>query len=280
MHNGMIDNSDSNNTLTLGTFLRDCRSRLKPHPTVQGKRRTPGLRREEVAALAGVSVTWYTWLEQGRGGPPSKAVLERLSRALELDAAGRETLFLLGHQRPPPLQSNVSAQMTPALQRVIDAMPHSPAYVKTLTWDIIGWNIAAATLADYAPLPSAERNVLRRLFSLPAVQAAVPDWEAEARFALAAFRLDAARAGENSGASELIAELQETSADFRRLWAKNETRQYGVHTRRVQHPRAGTITFECSTFSVNSPEGLNMLVYTPISSDDAEALKSLLESTA
>lgn len=249
---------------------------MQPAAGGGARRRTPGLRREEVAAIACVSVTWYTWLEQGRGGPPSDEVLERLARALQLDAAGREMLFFLGHQRPPPLSSKLSDQVTPALQRVLDAMPFSPVYVKNLTWDLVGWNTAAAALADYAPLPTEERNVLRRLFTMPTVRATLQDWESEARFALAAFRLDAARAGENSEAAALVEELHAASADFRRLWAENETRRYGVQLRHIQHPRAGAIAFECSTFDVNDTEGLNLLVYTPVTPADAAAMKSLL----
>src|SRR5580700_8424933 len=120
--------------LTLGGFMRDRRARIAPAAGAAGRRRTPGLRREEVAARAGVSVTWYTWLEQGRGGPPSDEVVERRARALELDGAGREVLFLLAQQRPPPLSAAPPSPVPPFLQRVLDAMPATPAIVKTLTW--------------------------------------------------------------------------------------------------------------------------------------------------
>src|SRR6202000_2294692 len=102
MYTGMSTTTLPAPSLTLGSFLRDRRERLAPATARGNRRRTPGLRREEVAARAGGSVTWYTWLEQGRGGPPSDDVLERLARALELDASGREVLFLLPHQSPPP----------------------------------------------------------------------------------------------------------------------------------------------------------------------------------
>lgn len=272
----METNRLRDDTLTLGQYLRDSRSRLRP-PLNTGHRRTPGLRREEVASLACVSVTWYTWLEQGRGGPPSGEVLERLARALELDAAGRELLFFLAHQRPPPLSVKQSDQVTPTLQRVLDAMPYSPVYVKNLTWDLVGWNNAAAALADYAPLPTGERNVLRRLFTMPVVQATLQDWDSEARFAVSAFRLDAARAGKNSQAAALVNELRAASPDFRRMWEEADTRRYGVQTRHVNHPRAGTISFECSTLDVNDSDGLHLLVYTPITRADAEAVQSLLK---
>jgi len=275
----MKDNNISDAALSLGSFLRARRSRLQPGPGIHGRRRTPGLRREEVAALARVSVTWYTWLEQGRGGSASNDVLERLARALELDAAGRELLFLLAQQRPPPLKPTPSAPVVPAaLQRVLDAMPSSPAYVKTLAFDIVGWNAAAAVLADYAPLPNGERNVLRRLFGTPVVRAAAPDWETEARFVLATFRLDAARAGDSAEAAELVAELQATSADFRRLWADDQTCHHGIHLRRIQHPRAGLLTFEVSAFSVDSEVGLSMIIFTPVSPADAQGIASLLSN--
>jgi transcriptional regulator with XRE-family HTH domain len=270
------------NTLTapildFGGFLRDRRERLPPAPGASNRRRTPGLRREEVATRANVSVTWYTWLEQGRGGPPSKEVLERLARALELDAASREVLFLLAQQRPPPLQPTAAAPVTAALRAVLDALPTSPAIVKTPTWDIVAWNAAAAAvLADYAAMPVHERNLLRRLFGATVMRASLPDWEADARFALAVFRVDAARAGEGSEAAALVAELQAGSAEFRRLWADNEMRHNGVGLKRLQHPAAGPLTLEYSAFSIDGANGLTMLVFTPTTPADTRAIASLL----
>jgi transcriptional regulator with XRE-family HTH domain len=266
---------------SLGGFLRDRRSRLQPGPGAQSRRRTPGLRREEVAARAGVSVTWYTWLEQGRGGPPSDEVLERLARALELDSAGREVLFLLAQQRPPPLHPAPPSPVAPALQRVLDAMPASPAVVKTPCWDIVAWNrAAAAVLTDYGALPVHERNVLRMLFSAHHVRRSLPDWEADVRFALAAFRIDVARAGGSAEATALAAELQATNADFRRLWAEGEVRSYGVGVKRITHPAVGPLTLEYSAFAVDGAEGLSMVVYTPLSAADVCAVETLIARKA
>lgn len=203
---------------TLGNFLRDRRSRLQPDAGVHGRRRTPGLRREEVAARAGVSVIWYTWLEQGRRGPPSVEVLERLARALELDAAGREILFLLAQHRPPPLNPAPTPPVPPGLAAGARHHADQPAFVKTPTWDIVAWNTAAAAvLADYATLPVRERNVLRRLFCDPAAQHLLPDWEENARFAVSVFRIDVARVGGCSEADALRSSFTQpalTSADF------------------------------------------------------------------
>ncbi|MGH6879945.1 MAG: helix-turn-helix transcriptional regulator [Hypericibacter sp.] len=265
--------------LTLGGFLRDRRERLSPGSGAEGlgRRRTPGLRREEVATRAGVSVTWYTWLEQGRGGPPSDEVLERLARALELDAAGREVLFLLAQNRPPPLHPAPPPPVAPALQRVLDALGTSPAIVKTPTWDIVAWNAAAAAvLADYAALPVPERNVLRLLFGTRAAHAKLPDWEENARFAISVFRLDVARAGGSAEALALAAELQAASADFRRLWVENDLRSHWGGLKRLHHPLAGLLSLEYSTFAVDGADGLSMVVFTPASPADADAIASLL----
>jgi transcriptional regulator with XRE-family HTH domain len=273
----MTTNTLPGSSLTLGDFLRDRRERLSPGPGAPSRRRTPGLRREEVATRAGVSVTWYTWLEQGRGGPPSEEVLERLARALELDAAGREVLFLLAQQRPPPVTPAAPPAVAPSLQRVLDALTTSPAFVKTPTWDIVAWNAAAvAVLSDYAALSSRERNVLRRLFLDSTRRDRLPDWEADARFAVASFRVDVLRAGETHAAAALAAELLETSADFRRLWAEKELHSPGVGRKRLVHPVAGPLTLEYSTFSVDSAEGLGMFVYTPATPADARAIDLLL----
>src|SRR5580692_9201737 len=139
----------------LGAYLKDRRARLDP--AVFGfpltRRRTPGLRREEVAQRANVSATWYTWLEQGRGGAPSPDVLDRLARALLLTDAEREHLFLLGLGRPPEVRYQRSAGVTPRLQRVLDALSPSPALIRTAVWDVAAWNRAATLwLTDFGSL--------------------------------------------------------------------------------------------------------------------------------
>jgi len=273
----MPTNTLPGSTLTLGGFLRDRRARLSPGPGAQSRRRTPGLRREEVATRADVSVTWYTWLEQERGGPPSDGVLERLARALELDAAGREVLFLLAQQRPPPLKPTPSSPVTPALQRVLDGFPTSPAYIKTPTWDIVAWNAAAEAVLNFqSDGPLRERNVLRRLFGPDGAGASLTDWESDARFVISVFRVDVARAGSCSEAAALAAELQETSLDFRRLWAGNEMRSHWVGVKRLQHPLAGLLTLETAAFAVDGADGLSMVVFTPATPADAAAIARLL----
>lgn len=226
---------------------------------------------------ANVSVAWYTWLEQGRGGPPSSEVLERLARALEFDAAGREMLFLLGQQRPPPLNQVEAPDVTPALQRVLDGMRTSPAIVKTPTFDIVAWNAAAAAvLGDYAAVPARERNALRRLFRDTSVRAMQPDWEESARAAVAVFRVDIARTGGSPEATALAEELLATSADFRELWAQNDVRSHWVGTKRLRHSLAGPLTLEYSAFAVDGAHGLSMIVFTPVSAVDVEAVEALL----
>lgn len=263
---------------TLGAFLRDRRSRLQPGTDAQaGRRRTPGLRREEVAARAHVSVVWYTWLEQGRGGAPSSEVLERLALALELDASGREMLFLLALQRLPPVSPIEVRPISPALQNVLDGMPTSPAIVKTPTWDIVAWNKAAmAVLTNFTALEPRERNVLRRMFSNSDVRAALPDWEHVARMAVAVFRLDVARTGGSTEAVELAAELSATSEDFRRFWAEQDVRDHGVGVKRMRHPVLGELELDYSTFSVDGADGLSMLVFTPRSAEQAHAIEALI----
>nr|WP_316168575.1 MULTISPECIES: helix-turn-helix transcriptional regulator [unclassified Bradyrhizobium] len=183
---------------SLGTYLKDRRAKLDP--TAFGfplkRRRTPGLRREEVAQRANVSATWYTWLEQGRGGAPSADVLDRIARAMMLTDVEREHLFLLGLGRPPEVRYRAPEGISPRLQRVLDTLEYSPAFVRTATWDVIAWNSAAATvLTDYSTVPEGQRNVLRMMFRDSRVRAAQPNWQSVARYVVASFRADVARAG-------------------------------------------------------------------------------------
>ena len=195
----------------LGAYLKDRRAKLDPAafglpPT---RRRTPGLRREEVAQRAHVSATWYTWLEQGRGGAPSADVLDRLARALTLKEVEREHLYLLAQGRPPEVRARAEASVSPRLQRVLDALGASPALVKNATWDVVAWNeAAAAVLIDYATLAPEERNVLRLIFRPDRLRVTLPDWEHAARFVVATFRAEIARTGTSRRAQDLIEELK------------------------------------------------------------------------
>src|SRR5579863_10446789 len=157
----------------LGTYLRDRRTKLDPAALgfSPDRRRTRGLRREEVAQRANISPTWYTWLEQGRGGAPSAEVLDRIARALMLTDVEREHLFLLGLGRPPDVRYRKDEVVTPRLQRVLDALEPSAALIRTATWDVVAWNRAATVmLTDYGSLPPGQRNILRFIFLDPRVR--------------------------------------------------------------------------------------------------------------
>ncbi len=266
----------------LGDYLRDRRTRLDPAAFGLGgsRRRTPGLRREEVAQRANISATWYTWLEQGRGGAPSADVLNRISSALLLTEVEREHLFLLGLGRTPEVRYRAAAEgVTPRLQRLLDTLAVSPALIKTATWDVVAWNKAAAVvLTDYAALAPGERNILRLIFGDPRVRAAQYDWESVARFVVSAFRADAARAGAVSEVADLVEELSRTSEDFEAMWRDNDVRTYGDGVKRLRHPILGPITFEYSSFAVDGRPDLAMVVYNPAKEADAEKVRALLES--
>jgi transcriptional regulator with XRE-family HTH domain len=269
------------NTL-LGAYLKDRRAKLDPaafgYPPA--RRRTPGLRREEVAQRAYISPTWYTWLEQGRGGAPSADVLDRITRALMLTDVEREHLFLLGLGRPPEVRYRKDEGVTPRLQRVLDALEPSPAIIKTATWDVVAWNRAATVmLTDYASLPPEQRNILRIIFLDPRVRAAQYDWESVARFVVGAFRVDAARAGAAAEVEPLVDELCRLSPEFKALWRDNDVRTHGEGVKHIRHPVLGLIAFEYSAFAVDGRPDLSMVIYNPATPADADKIRSLIGST-
>jgi transcriptional regulator with XRE-family HTH domain len=263
----------------LGSYLRDRRSKLDPAALGFSltRRRTPGLRREEVAQRASVSATWYTWLEQGRGGAPSAEVLGRIAGALMLTEVEREHLFLLGLGRPPEVRYQAIEGVTPRLQRILDALELSPALVKTSTWDVIAWNrAAAAVLTDYGSLAAADRNILRLIFLDARVRAAQADWRSVARFVVAAFRADVARAGASGSAQALVEDLSRRSPEFDAMWRDNDVRSYGEGTKYLRHARAGRLALEYSAFAVDGRPDLSMVVYNPATPADARKIDKLL----
>jgi len=267
----------------LGTYLKGRRARLDPAAfgLPLTRRRTPGLRREEVAQRANVSATWYTWLEQGRGGAASADALDRIARALVMTEVEREHLFLLGLGRPPEVRYHAPEAVTPRLQRVLDAMAFTPAYIKTSTWDVIAWNgAAAAVLHDYGTMPPEERNIMRLMFLDPRVRARQPQWDSVARFVVAAFRADSARAGATRKVEAMVDELRRLSLEFAAIWAENDVRStYGEVVKSLQHPLAGLLTLEYSTFAVDGRPDLDMVVYNPATPEDAERIRALIASS-
>ncbi len=265
----------------LGTYLKDRRAKLDPAAFgfPLKRRRTPGLRREEVAQRANVSATWYTWLEQGRGGAPSADVLDRIARAMMLTEAEREHIFLLALGRPPDVRYQAASGVAPRLQRVLDSLELSPALVKTPTWDIVAWNRAAtAVLTDYGALAPEQRNILRLIFRNSRVRAAQSDWESVARFVVAAFRADVARAGAVGAVQVLVDELCRLSPEFEAMWRENDVRTYGDGVKILHHPMAGPIAMEYSAFAVDGRPDLGMVIYNPATPADADRIRSLVTS--
>jgi transcriptional regulator with XRE-family HTH domain len=265
----------------LGTYLKDRRAKLDPAAFgfSQARRRTPGLRREEVAQRANISPTWYAWLEQGRGGAPSADVLDRISRALMLTELEREHLYLLGLGHPPEVRYRKDEGVTPRLQRVLDALEPTPALIRTATWDVVAWNRGVAVLlTDYGSLPPEERNILRSVFLDPRWRSVQYDWESVARFVVGAFRIDAARAGAAAEVEPLVGELCRLSPEFKRMWRDSDLSSHGEGVKRIRHPVLGPIAFEYSVFAVDGRPDLSMVVYNPMAPADVDRIRALVSA--
>ena len=277
-----VNESASANDNRLGNYLKNRRTKLDPASFgfSGSRRRTAGLRREEVAQRANISAAWYTWLEQGRGGNPSADVLDRIAKALMLTEVEREHVFLLGLGHPPEVRYRGGDAITPRLQRLLEALPYSPAIVRTATWDVVAWNrAAAAVLTDYGSLPPEQRNILRMIFCDPRVRAAQFDWASVARFVVSAFRIDAARAGADAEVAPLVDELCRSSPEFAAMWRDNEVQTFGDGVKHLRHPVLGPISLEYSSFAVDGRPDLQMVVYNPATPADQERITSLIEST-
>jgi transcriptional regulator with XRE-family HTH domain len=254
-------------------FLKGCRARLTPAQVGlpdTNRRRTPGLRREDVAALAGVSVTWYTWLEQGRDIQVSADVLERICSTLRMSPDEREYLFALVQHRPAPPSLARAAEVSPAVRRVIEALG-VPAIVMTARWDVIGWNtLMRRVFRDYAEIPVERRNLLRILLvGDPRYQEDPAAYEAMARRLLAKFRVDYSQTPDDPAFEALIAELNAECPIFRRLWGRAEV--VGRSEAIAKHPVLGGMTFEHSSFVPEGSPNLRILIFVPY--DDACAAK-------
>lgn len=263
----------------LAEFLRARRDAVSPEqvglPRGQG-RRTPGLRREEVALLAGVSVTWYTWLEQGRRINASPDVLRAIGRALRLDEAGQAHLLALA--QPPSPTSRPSSrthdelptEAPSALVRLIESMEPAPAYVLGTRWEFLAWNRAEARLYPRIDrLEGIQRNLMWVLFADPATRDLIVDWDIHARQALAEFRAATAATRHDPVLVELVDTLTTESAEFAEWWAEHDVAQFETRLRRFRHPGAGELTFEYQLLAPAEWPHLRIVCQLPLPGDDS-----------
>lgn len=251
----------------LAAFLRSRRARLSPEQVGLPKgtrRRTPGLRREEVAMLAGISPEWYTWLEQGRDINVSMQLLESLVRVLRLDESEREHLFLLVFRQPPPVETFSPPTVSRVLQTFVDHLGTTPACVVDARANVIGWNAAyCAVFGDFSRLNERERNLIWRIFTNPGARLANEHWEDIARAFLAQFRARYGRFINDPWWAKQIAELSEASPEFRELWEQHDVVNLSEGRKVFKHPLAGELDFDVLWLQTVESEDIRLLIHTP-----------------
>jgi len=266
----------------LAAFLRTRRARLQPADVslpARSRRRTPGLRREEVAELANIGVSWYTLLEQGHDVHPSRHVLESLAQALRLTTAEEQHLLRLSGLELPATMMVEEEQVTPALQRVVDALDPHPAFVIGRRWDVLTWNRAADLLFHFhEPCPPHARNVVWRFFVREARTLDL-HWERQAQNLVAQFRADYARYPGDASFHEVIADLQRVSPRFRLWWEQQDVRGLPDGPRAMHHPTLGVLEFDHVTFQTSITPDLRVKVYAA-SPETASKLEQVLSASS
>lgn len=273
--------SVKNRDNALGNFLKDRRSKIDPaslgYP--MSRRRTPGLRREEVALRANVSPAWYTWLEQGRGGTPSADVLDRLAVGLGLTEAEREHLFILAQHRPPEIRVPEAEHVDPALQRVLNSLEPSPAAIRTPAWDVLAANRASRVIDGH--LGARGQNLLesfiRRLEA--GDWAEYPNRMQVARNVVSQFRADAFRSGYGPRVQEVVDGLTRTSLLFRQLWSDMDVSLKSEPVKTFALPGRGDLNLEPTAFSVEGHPGLTLVILTPATAEDRVKLCRLMKES-
>lgn len=266
----------------LATFLRARRAQLKPHdvglPEGVGRRRTPGLRREEVSQLSGIGLTWYTWLEQGRDIHISEQVVEALVTTLRLSPDDRKHLYALAGIRlagPRPADEPVSA----AVQRMLDSVSPNPAYIINERFDLVAWNRAQAALwLDPGTLPAAERNLVWLMFTEPTVRGLLRDWPSAARDLIAQFRAATGRHADDPRYAELAERVRAVSPEFQDWWESYPVADFDIGVNELNHPVVGGIQLDLMHLRVVEHPTLTVVLHTPMTAADAERLAALVDS--
>ncbi|MEV5900423.1 helix-turn-helix transcriptional regulator [Streptomyces sp. NPDC052127] len=250
----------------LGEFLKVCRARLGPRtvglPDSGGPRRVPGLRREEVAQLVGISTHSYARLEQGRA-PAPRSVLGTLARVLHLDDEQRDHLFELAASPGRAPRRRPAQRVHPQLRRILDELQATPALVLGRHLDILAWNpLAAALLTDFDRVPENKRNYARLLFTDPAFRELCLDWRTNARTCVAHLRLEAAKRPGDPGLAALVGELSVADADFRQWWAGRQMTGLRMGTKRLRHPVVGDLTLDWDSLTCTAAPAQKLVIAT------------------
>ncbi|HLZ58941.1 MAG TPA: helix-turn-helix transcriptional regulator [Ktedonosporobacter sp.] len=275
--------NDQERRKELAHFLRTRRERVSPQAVglpAGSRRRTPGLRREELALVAGIGVTWYTGLEQGRAMTVSTQVLESLVRVLDMNTAERNHLFLLARQQQPADPYPFTTAVSPALQCILDNLGTSPAYITNPRWDVLAWNKAMTCVyqTDFAALPPSERNILRLVFTSHSQHMPLVNWEQAAQGLLALFRASTERYVGEPWLKELVAELEQASPQFRTWWSQHAIQTTHTEKKELHHPLVGRLILQPTTFQVTDAPDLRMVIYTPLAeTNTAQKLAQLIE---
>lgn len=264
----------------LADFLKTRRAKVLPTQvglSSSTRRRTPGLRREEVAQLAGVSITWYTWLEQGRTIHVSAQVLESLSRVLLLNTQERIHLYLLANQPLPADIPGCQGTVSPILQHVLDSLMLCPALMTDQRWNVVGWNNAAdVVLGDFGNMNARQRNIVWAMFTDKRYKQLFVDWDLHAKGLLGRFRSTCGQYIEDPWLVQFIDDLKMQSTEFRLWWPLHEIESNSEKYKQLNHPAAGLLDYEVSNFDVSDNSGLKMIVHTPLSGTDTAAKMKLL----
>lgn len=225
-----------------------------------------GLRREEVAYLSGVSVTWYTWLEQGRDITPSRQVLDALARTLRLSTPEHTYILSLAGYAAPRSAGEHGTEAAPGhVRRLLDALADFPAYAIAPTWGICAWNpVYAALYPTVETVPAADRNLLWLLFTDPYLRDLLPDWERTSRSYVAAFRADVGPRLGDPPFSHLINRLLDASDAFRAAWESHDIDALTSRERRFHHPVAGDLYLEQHIVTVSADPNLHLVIYVPV----------------
>jgi transcriptional regulator with XRE-family HTH domain len=268
----------------LADFLKTRRARLRPEhlglPMV-GRRRAPGLRRDEVAQLAGIGVSWYTWLEQGRDITVSDQVLESLASVLQLDVEERSHLFFLARGMVPVLDGKQGTDsLTSAYQSVLDALGTSPAYLMDQYFNVIAWNESACRVfGDFALRSERDRNLIWSIFMRPSEQEFYVNWEQAAQNAIMSFRAVYDRHAGEMWVEQLVADLKQASPEFRTWWPRHDIEwSCDPHEKELNHPQVGRLLVYSTVLVMPDAPTLRMAVLTPRSPDTAARLAALLKT--